>query len=130
MKHFRFFDTFRVNKSNKMTPTRKQFKDFIATIYKAKEKEDKLNKAFELIWDADQGAYVPFYVSPFWAVVYKAFNIMFGLNDDNNDENQLSWWLEEAPKGEAKFYKDKKEHDISDIDDFYDHLMALASQDL
>ena len=38
-----------------MTPTREQFKDFIASIKKAQEKEDNLDKAFKLIWDDDQG---------------------------------------------------------------------------
>ena len=38
-----------------MIPTREQFKDFIVAIKKAQEKEDKLDKAFELIWDDDQG---------------------------------------------------------------------------
>jgi hypothetical protein len=43
-----------------MTPTREQFKEFIAAIKKAQEKEDNLDKAFELIWDDDQGQYKPF----------------------------------------------------------------------
>lgn len=29
-----------------MTPTREQFKDFIAVVQKAQQKEDNLNKAF------------------------------------------------------------------------------------
>ncbi len=32
-----------------MTPTREQFKDFIAAVQTAQQKEDNLNKAFELI---------------------------------------------------------------------------------
>ena len=55
-----------------MTPTREQFKEFIAAVQKAQEKEEKLDKAF---------------------------NIMFGLKDDKYIGNELSWWLEEAPQG-------------------------------
>lgn len=66
-----------------MTPTREQFKDFIASIKKAQEKEDNLGKAFELIWDDDQGQYLPFYILPLWGAVYQAFNIMFNLKDDD-----------------------------------------------
>lgn len=108
-----------------MTPTREQFKDFIAAVLKAQEKEDRLNKAFEFIWDEEQGQYIPFYTSPFWSVVYKAFNIMFGLCDDKNVENELSWWLEEAPKGKAKYFKNGKEYDVSDVDAFYDYLIIV-----
>ncbi len=43
-----------------MTPTREQFKEFIAAIKKAQEKEDNLDKAFHPIWDDDQGQYKPF----------------------------------------------------------------------
>ena len=43
-----------------MIPTREQFKDIIASIKKAQEKEDNMEKAFELIWDDDQGQYPPF----------------------------------------------------------------------
>ena len=74
-----------------MTPTREQFKDFIAAVQKAQEKEEQVNKAFELIWDDDQGQYVPFFISPLWDAVYKAFNIMFGLKDDQYIGNELSW---------------------------------------
>ena len=42
-----------------MTPTREQFKEFIAAVQKAQQKEDNLNKALELIWDDDQGQYPP-----------------------------------------------------------------------
>ena len=42
-----------------MTPTREQFKEFIAAVKKAQQKEENLNKAFELIWDDDQGQYTP-----------------------------------------------------------------------
>ena len=81
-----------------MTPTREQFIDFIAAIKKAQEKEENIDKAFELIWDDDQGQYTPFYISPLWDAVYKAFNIMFSLEDDEIIGNELSWWLDEAPK--------------------------------
>ena len=64
-----------------MTPTREQFKDFIAAVKKAQQKEENLNKAFELIWDDDQEQHTPFYISPFWTAVYMAFNIMFGLEE-------------------------------------------------
>ena len=55
----------KLNKNSRiMTPTRKQFKDLITSIKKAQEKEDNLDKAFELIWDDEQGQYPPFYISP------------------------------------------------------------------
>ena len=108
-----------------MTPTREQFKEFIAAVQKAQQKEDNLNKALELIWDDDQHQYTPFYISPFWDAVYKAFNIMFGLEEDQCGENELSWWLEEAPQNEAKYWIDKKEYNVSDIDAFYDFLVEF-----
>ena len=37
-----------------MIPTREQFKEFIAAIKRAQEKEEKVNEAFKLIWDDDQ----------------------------------------------------------------------------
>ena len=111
-----------------MIPTREQFEDFIASIKKAQEKEDNLDKAFELIWDDDQGQYTPFYISPLWEVVYKAFNIMFGLENDKYGENELSWWLEMAPKNEAIYYIDEKEHNVSDIDVFYDYLVEQSKE--
>lgn len=109
-----------------MTPTREQFKDFIASIKKAQEKEDNLGKAFELIWDDDQGQYPPFYILPLWEAVYQAFNIMFNLKDDEVIGNELSWWLEEAPKGEAKYWVDEEEFNVSDIDAFYDYLVEQS----
>ena len=111
-----------------MTPTREQFKDFIASIKKAQEKEDNLDKAFELIWDDDQGQYPPFYISPLWGIVYQAFDIMFGLEKDEYGESELSWWLEMAPKNEAIYYIDEKEHNVSDIDAFYDYLVEQSKQ--
>ena len=103
-----------------MIPTREQFKDLIEAIKKAQEKEEKLDKAFELIWDEDQGQPAPFYISPLWNVVYKAFNMMFDLE---NDEIDLSWWLDSAPNNEAKYWIDEEEYNISDIDAFYDYLV-------
>ena len=37
-----------------MIPTREQFRDFIAAIKRAQEKEEKVNEAFKLIWDDEQ----------------------------------------------------------------------------
>ena len=91
-----------------MIPTREQFKEFIADIKYAQEKEDKLDKAFELIWDDDQAQYVPFYISPLWNAIYKAFNIMFGLEDN------------------AIIGIDDKEINVSDVDAFYDYLVEEA----
>ena len=106
-----------------MIPTRDQFKEFTAAIKYAQEKEEKLDKAFELIWDDDQAQYVPFYISPLWDAVYKAFNMIFGLTNDMYGENELSWWLEMAPRNEAIYYIDKNERNVSDVDDFYDYLI-------
>ena len=111
-----------------MTPTREQFKEFIASIKKAQEKEDKLDKAFELIWDDDQGQHTPFYISPLWNAVYEAFNIMFGLEDNDVIGNELSWWLEEAPKNEARYWIEEKEFNISNIDAFYVYLVELSKE--
>ena len=106
-----------------MIPTREQFKDFLAAIHYAQEKEDKLDKAFELIWDDDQAQYVPFYISPLWGAIYKAFNIMFGLEDIEGVGNELSWWFEMAPDNEAIIEIDDKEINVSDVDAFYDYLV-------
>ena len=109
-----------------MIPTREQFKDFIAAIKYAQEKEDKLDKAFGLIWDDDQGQHVPFYISPLWDAIYKAFNIMFGLEDIEGVGNELSWWLDMAPENNAIIGEDDNEINVSDIDAFYDYLVELA----
>lgn len=111
-----------------MTPTREQFKEFIASIKKAQEKEDKLDKAFELIWDDDQGQHTPFHISPLWNAIYEAFNIMFGFEDNDVIGNELSWWLEEAPKNEARYWVEEKEFNVSDIDDFYDYLIEQSTK--
>ena len=110
-----------------MLPTREQFKEFIAAIRYAQEKEDKLDKAFELIWDDDQGQHVPFYISPFWNAIYLAFNIMFGKEDIEGVGNEIAWWLEMAPKGKARFWIGEEEHNVSDIDAFYDYLTESAT---
>ena len=106
-----------------MIPTREQFKDFLAAIKYAQEKEDKLDKAFELIWDDDQAQYVPFFISPLWGAIYKAFNIMFGLEDIEGVGNELSWWFEMAPDNEAIIGIDDEEINVSDVDAFYDYLV-------
>ena len=111
-----------------MIPTREQFKDFIAAIRRAQEKEEKMNEAFKLIWNDDQAQYVPFYISPLWDAVYKAFNIMFGLEDIKGFGNELSWWLDESPTNEARYWIDEKEYNISDIDAFYDYLVEKAKE--
>lgn len=109
-----------------MTPTREQFKAFIAAVQKAQQKEENLNKAFDLIWDDDQEQHTPFYISPFWTAVYMAFNIMIGLEEVQFGENELSWWLEEAPQNEAKYWIDDKEYNVSDVDAFYDYLVEKS----
>ena len=106
-----------------MLPTREQFKDFLAAIKYAQEKEDKLDKAFELIWDDDQGQHVPFYISPLWDAIFTAFNIMFGLEDIEGVGNELSWWFGMAPDNEAIIGIDDKEINVSDVDAFYDYLV-------
>ena len=111
-----------------MIPTREQFKEFIAAIRRAQEKEEKVNEAFKLIWDDDQGQYPPFYISPLWTVVYDAFNMMFGIEDIEGVGNELPWWLDEAPTNEARYWIDEKEYNISDIDAFYDYLVEKAKE--
>ena len=111
-----------------MLPTREQFKDFIAAIKYAQEKEDKLDKAFELIWDDDQAQYVPFYISPFWDAIYNAFNLMFGLEDIEGVGNELCWWLDMAPENNAIIGENDNEINVSDIDAFYDYLVEEACQ--
>ena len=115
-------------KKRTMIPTREQFKDFIAAIRKAQEKEEKVNEAFKLIWDDDQEQYTPFYISPLWEVVYKAFNMIFGIEDIEGVGNELSWWLDEAPDNKARYWIDEKEYNISDIDAFYDYLVEKAKE--
>lgn len=108
-----------------MTPTREQFKEFIAAVQTAQQKEDKLNEALELIWDDDQGQHTPFYISPLWDAVYEAFNIMFGLEEDEFGGNELSWWLEESPINKAIYWVDEKEYNVNDVDSFYYFLVEL-----
>ena len=118
-----------INKKERtMIPTREQFKDFIAAIRRAQEKEEKVNEAFKLIWDDEQEQYPPFYISPLWTVVYDAFNMMFGIEDIEGVGNELSWWLDEAPTNEARYWIDEKEYNISDIDAFYDYLVDKAKE--
>ena len=68
------------------------------------------------------------HLSPLWGVVYKAFNIMFGLENDEYGESELSWWLEMAPMNEAIYYIDEKEHNVSDINAFYDYLIERSTE--
>ena len=92
-----------LSKKTTMTPTREQFKEFMAYVQNAQKKEDKVNDAFELIWDDDQAQHVPFYISPWWKVVRYAFCLLFNLEFNKlGIDDVLEWWLEEAPKGEAK----------------------------
>ena len=111
-----------------MKPTREQFKDFITAVQKAQVKEEKLDKAIELIWDDDQGQHTPFYISPLWDAIFKSFNIMFSLEDDKYAGNELAWWLEQAPKNEAIYWIDKEEHNVSDVDAFYDYLVEASKE--
>ena len=112
-----------------MTPTREQFKKLMTFIKNAQEKEDKVNDALKIIWDDDQGQYPPFYISPWWTAVRYAFCLLFNLEFNKlgiNDE--LEWWLDEAPKGEAKYWIDEKEYNVSDIDAFYDYLVEMSNK--
>ena len=111
-----------------MIPNREQFKDFIAAIRRAQEKEEKVNEAFKLIWDDEQEQYPPFYISPLWTVVYDAFNMMFGVEDIEGVGNELAWWLDETPTNEARYWIDGKEYNVSDIDAFYDYLVEKAKE--
>lgn len=111
-----------------MLPTREQFKDFIAAIKYAQEKEGKLDKAFELIWDNEQRQHVPFYISTLWNAVYKAFNIMFDIEDIEGVGNELSWWFEMAPDNNAIIGEGETEINVSDTDAFYDYLIEEARQ--
>ena len=112
-----------------MTPTREQFKELIAFVKNAQEKEDKVNEAFELIWDDEQAQHVPFYISPWWKVVRYAFCLLFNLKFNKlGIDDKLEWWLEEAPKGEAKYWIGEEEHDVSDIDAFYNYLVEMANE--
>lgn len=53
---------------------------------------------------------------------------MFGLEEDLCGENELSWWLEESPKNEAKYWIDKKGYNVSDVDAFYDFLVEFLEK--
>ena len=112
-----------------MLPTREQFKDFIALVQNAQEKEGKINEAFKIIWDEEQGQYPPFYISPWWRVVRYAFCLLFNLKFNIlGIDDELEWWMENAPKGEAKYWIDEKEYNVSDVDAFYDYLVELAKE--
>ena len=110
-----------------MIPTREQFKEFMTFVQNAQEKEDKVNEAFRIIWDDDQGQYPPFYISPWWTAVRYAFCLLFNLKFNKlGIDDELEWWVEEAPKGEAKYWIGEEEHNVSDIDAFYDYLVENA----
>ncbi|MBO4691305.1 MAG: hypothetical protein J5604_00845 [Bacteroidales bacterium] len=112
-----------------MIPTREQFKEFIEFVKSAQAKEDKVNDAFELIWDDEQGQHTPFYISPWRKVVRYAFCLLFNLKfNELGIDDELEWWMEEAPKGEAKYWIDKKEYNVSDIDAFYDYLVEISNK--
>ena len=116
-------------KTTSMLPTREHFKEFMAFVQNAQEKEDKVNDAFELIWDEEQAQLVPFYISPWWKVVRYAFCLLFNLKFNKlGIDDVLEWWMEEAPKGEAKYWIDDKEYNVSDIDAFYDYLIELSKE--
>ena len=53
---------------------------------------------------------------------------MFGLEDDEYVGDELSWWLEEAPQNEAKYWIDKKEYNVSNVDAFYDFLVEFLEK--
>ena len=112
-----------------MTPTREQFKEFMAFVKNAQEKEDKVNDAFQLIWDDEQAQNAPFYISPWWTAVRYAFCIMFNQEFKKYGEtDDLYWWLENASKNEAKFWIDEEEFNVSDIDAFYDYLVEQSKK--
>jgi len=112
-----------------MIPTRDQFKEFMAFVKNAQEKEDKVNDAFELIWDDEQAQHVPFYISPWWTAVRYAFCLMFNQEFKKYGEtDDLYWWLENASKNEAIYYIDDKEYNVSDIDAFYDYLVERSKE--
>ena len=112
-----------------MTPSREQFKELMAIIKNAQEKEDKVNDAFELIWDDEQGQYPPFYISPWRTAVRYAFCLLFNLEFNKlGIGDELEWWMAEAPKGEAKYWIDEKEYNVSDVDAFYDYLVEMANE--
>lgn len=103
--------------------TREQFKEIIAAIEAAEEKEAKFNEALKMIWDADQGQHTPFYIWPLWRAVRKMFNALFGLEEDPIIGSELDWWLEHRKTGKAIiYYKDGTAHNVSAPDDYYDYL--------
>ena len=112
-----------------MTPTREQFKELMTFIKNAQEKEDKVNDATTHNWDDEQGQYPPFYISPWWKSIRYAFCLLFNLKFNKlGIDDELEWWLEEASKGEAKYWIDEKEYNVSDIDAFYDHLGEISNE--
>jgi len=105
----------------------------MAFVKNAQEKEDKVNEAFQLIWDDEQAQNVPFYISPWWTAVRYAFCVMFNQEFKKyGEDGDLYWWLENAPKNEAIYWdgEEKQEYNISDIDAFYDYLVKQANQKL
>ena len=103
----------------------------MAFVKNAQEKEDKVNEAFQLIWDDEQAQSVPFYISPWWTAVRYAFCLMFNQEFKKyGEDDDLYWWLENAPKNEATYWvgEEKEEHNISDIDAFYDYLVKQANE--
>ena len=88
-----------------MIPTREQFKEFMAFVQNAQEKEDKVNDAFELIWDEEQAQHVPFYISPWWKVVRYAFCLLFNLKFNKlGIDDVLEWWMDISLRTDASGY--------------------------
>lgn len=54
---------------------------------------------------------------------------MFGLEDNDVVGNELSWWLDAAPKNKAKYWIDKKEYNVSNVDAFYDYLFEMFNKE-
>lgn len=112
-----------------MTPTHEQFKELMAFIKNAQEKEDKVNDALRIIWDDEQEQYPPFYISPWWIAIRYAFCLLFNIEFNRlGIDDELEWWLDEAPKGEAKYWIDEKEYNVSDVDAFYDYLVGQSNE--
>ena len=93
---------------------KEQFKDIIKHIQQQEEKERKLCKDLEVFFD---GNFVSCVSEDLLEALLNVLKFVF--NDLSDD--WIGWWLYDTTD---KKYTDKDiEHDVNDIDDFYDFLI-------
>ena len=54
--------------------------------------------------------------------------LMTFIKNAQEKEDKVNDALRKAPKGEAKYWIDEKEYNVSDIDAFYDYLVEISNE--